>query len=125
MSSSLRRRSKRSSVRVGNKISKLVRMRTRGRSTTVKKVFKIKKSKDGREYYVSGKKKTRHYLSKRRSSRRSFGDMKDSLSNMMGNFRPAQMSLAESTTGFGPDQMAQHMADVPPSLLPEFYTSKA
>lgn len=130
-----RRRSRGSFERVGNKIH------IAGRKG--KKVLKIKKDKDGREYYVSGKRKTKHFLEGgksrrrsrrsrrgsrksrrgRRSRRRHFGYMKDTLLNFMGNFQPAQMSLAQSTTGMSAPQMIGHMKGVPLSVRSNFYTN--
>ncbi len=109
------RRSK--SKRVGNRIN-IVK---RGRS----KSFKIKKNKDGREYYMSGKKKTKHFLSKKkRHSKRSRKFGSGGLINIMGNFNPpAQMSLAQSTTGMSAPQMFGHMKGVPLSLRSNFYTN--
>jgi hypothetical protein len=50
--------------------------------------------------------------------------MKDGLLSMMGNFRPpAEMSLAQSTTGMSPDQMRQHMAGIPPALRSNFFNN--
>jgi hypothetical protein len=102
------RRSRRGSFeRVGNKVHVVGK---KGKT----KVLKIKKNAEGREYYVSGKRKTKHFLGgkvrksrrsrrvsrrksrksrrvsrrKSRRSRRRFGYMKNSLLNMMGNFQP-------------------------------------
>lgn len=124
-----RRRSRRSRgrkgsfERVGNKIHIV------GRKG--KKILKIKKNKDGREYYISGKRKTKHFLdkvSKRRTRRRSrsgrrFGYMKNTLLDFMGNYQPAQMSLAQSTTGMSAPQMIAHMNRIPLSVRSNFYTN--
>lgn len=117
------RRSRKSSFeRVGNKIH------ISGRKGKTK-VLKIKKNKDGREYYVSGKRKTKHFLDSRktrksRKSRRRFGYMKNTLLNYMGNFQPpAMMSLAQSTTGYSAPQMIGHMDDVALSNRSNFYTN--
>ena len=102
---------------IGNKIYFIKNNKT--------KVFKIKKNKDGRRYYVSGKRK--HFLDSkvhRRSHRRSFGYMKNTLLNYMGNFQPsAKMSLAQSTTGMSAPQMIGHMNQVPLSSRSNFYTN--
>ena len=123
-----RRRSRRNSgiERIGNKV------KVAGRGGKIKSL-KVKKDKEGREYYVSGKRKTKHFLEgkkrrrstrRRRSARRNFGYMKNGLINMMGNFRPsAQMSLAQSTTGMSAPQMIGHMNGIPPSLRSNFYTN--
>jgi hypothetical protein len=104
--------------RVGNKINVVVRGKT--------KSLKVKKNKEGREYYVSGKRRTKHFLegsvkrSKRSSrSRRKFGGLID----IMGNFSPAEMSLAQSTTGLSAPQMIRHIGEIPPSLRSNFYTN--
>ncbi len=50
--------------------------------------------------------------------------MKNSLLNMMGNFRPsAEMSLAQSTTGMSAPQMMQHVGGISKSDLSNFYTN--
>ena len=107
------------------------------------KVLKVKKDREGREYYTSGKRKTKHFLegkarrrrgsrrsrrgSRRRSRgrrRRSFGYMKNSLLDIMGNFQPpAMMSLAQSTTGMSAPQMIGHIGGIPKSLRSNFYTN--
>jgi hypothetical protein len=107
--------SKKVSKRVGNKLKIVSRGKT--------KTFKVKKNCDGREYYVSGKRKTKHYLSKKR---RHFGNSKGSLIDIMGNFRPeAEMSFAQSTTGMSAPQMLNHMGDVPLNLRANNYTNGA
>jgi hypothetical protein len=146
-----RRGSRRGSFeRVGNKVHIVGK---KGKT----KVLKIKKDKDGREFYVSGKRKTKHFLEggkvgkrSRRGSRRSrrvsrrrsrrsrrsrrvsrrrsrrsrrFGYMKNTLLNFMGNFQPAEMSLAQSTTGMSAPQMIRHMKGVPLSVRSNFYTN--
>jgi len=142
VSRSRSRRSKKGSFeRVGNKVHVSGK---RGKT----KVLKIKRDKDGREYYVSGKRKTKHFLegkgrrrsrrsrkSRRRSrrsrksrrsrrSRRRFGYMKNTLLNFMGNFQPsAQMSLAQSTTGMSAPQMIGHVKGISKSDLSNFYTN--
>lgn len=97
------------------------RISIKGRGGKMKSL-KIRIARDGREYYVSGKTKKKHFLSKRkRSSKRHFGS-KDSLINYMGNFQPpAQMSLAQSTTGFSAPQMRAHMKNIPQNLKSNFY----
>jgi len=119
---SLRRRSRHRSLsvfeRVGNRVHVL------GRGGKLKKL-KIKMDrKSGREYYVSGKRKTKHYIEgKVRRRRRSFGSGASSTLGMMGNFRPpAQMSLAQATTGFSAPQMANHLMGIRKSDLSNFYT---
>lgn len=126
--------------RVGNK----VHVNSRGGKI---KILKVKVNKNGREYYVSGINKTKHYLSKRRkvsrkasrrgsrrgsrrrsrrgSRRRSrkFGYNKNTLLSMMGNFAPAEMSLAQSTTGLSPEQMIIKMDNTPLSNRSNFYTN--
>ncbi len=67
------------------------------------------------------KRKCKTSRRKHKKSRR-FGN-KGGLLDIMGNFRPpAQMSYAQSYTGLSPDQMARHMANIPPSLRDGFYT---
>lgn len=121
------KRSRRSSSkheRVGNKL-KIV-----GKGGKVKS-FKIRKTEHGLEYYVSGKRKTKHFLGgvkkhSRRKHRRSrkFGYMKDSLLDIMGNFQPsAEMSLAQSTTGLSAPQMISHMNDISLNNRSNFYTN--
>lgn len=114
-----RRSLRRGSVeRKGNRISiRSVRGKT--------KILKIRKNFDGREYYVSGKRKTKHFLDKRKSRRkRHFGYMKDGLINYMGNFQPnSQMSLAQSTTGMSASQMIDHLKNIPSSVRSNFYTN--
>jgi hypothetical protein len=89
-----------------------------------RKIYKRKSSKKCSKKCKSTKSRSNKRQSRRRtrqSRRRSFGS-KDSLSNMMGNFRPpAEMSFAQSTTGMAPSQMANHMGDIPPSLRDNFY----
>lgn len=100
--------------RVGNKVI------VNGRGGK-QKTLKVKKNSQGREYYVSGKRKTKHFLSSNRV--RSFGN-KGSLLNIMGNFQPpAQMSLAQSTTGFSAPQMNRHMSQIARSDLSNFYNN--
>ena len=49
--------------------------------------------------------------------------MKNTLLNFMGNFNPpAQMSLAQSTTGMPANQMINHMNNVSKSDRSNFYT---
>ena len=87
------------------------------------KSLKIKVDHEGREYYVSGKRKTKHFLDSKvsRRRRRRFGG---SLLNIMGNFQPpAMMSLAQSTTGDSAPQMINHMRGIPLGLRSNFYTN--
>jgi hypothetical protein len=117
-----RRVSRRSRLgRVGNRIN------VAGRGGKIKSL-KIKTTKDGRQYYVTGKRKTKHYLEgsgkrRRRGSRsgRRFGN--DSLLSIMGNFSPAQMSLAQSTTGMSAPQALGHLRGISKSNLSNFYTN--
>jgi hypothetical protein len=52
--------------------------------------------------------------------------MKDTLLNFMGNFQPpAQMSLAQSTTGMSAPQMIGHLKGIPLSVRSNFYTNIA
>lgn len=103
--------------RVGNKVNII------GRGGKIKS-FKVKTNmKNGRDYYVSGKRKTKHYLTAKRRTSRRFGSGKDSLLNMMGNFSPAEMSLAQSTTGMSAPQMQQHLNGISRSDLSNFYTN--
>ena len=49
--------------------------------------------------------------------------MKNGLLSYMGNFQPALMSLAQSTTGMSAPQMSGHVGGIPKSLLSNFFIS--
>ncbi len=71
--------------------------------------------------HSSRKRRASKRSNKRKMHRRRFGS-KDSLLNMMGNFRPASdMSYAQSTTGMSASQMRNHMAGISPSTRDNFY----
>ena len=67
-------------------------------------------------------KRSRRRRRRKRSRRRRFGYMKNGLLSYMGNFQPALMSLAQSTTGMSAPQMSGHVGGIPKSLLSNFYT---
>jgi hypothetical protein len=81
-----------------------------------------KKSRKVRVKKSSVRRKRRSRSRSNKLHKRRFGS-KDSLLNMMGNFRPSsEMSYAQSTTGMSASQMRNHMAGISPSLADNFYT---
>lgn len=58
----------------------------------------------------------------RKIRRRSFGKMNPSLSHIMGNTQPNDMSTFQGYTGVAPMQMVNHLDNVPTSIRSNFYT---
>lgn len=73
-----------------------------------------------RKVHRKSHKKSRRTRRTRKLSKK-FGS-KSSLLNYMGNFRPpAEMSLAQSFVGNGPNQQMNHVNNIPQGLRANFY----
>ncbi len=81
----------------------------------------LKKSSPKKRKNNSGKSKRN--TKKRNTKKRSIRKMKHNFGNllsMMGNFSPAEMSLAQSTTGLSAPQMRMHLEGILPSDIPNY-----
>lgn len=82
----------------------------RGSRKASRRTLKIKQKR-------SNKKRSRKLSRKRRQ----FGS-KSSLLNYMGNYSPAEMSVANSYIGMSPAQYNGRLSDIPISVRSNFYT---